>query len=91
MKQKTQKTQKTDNYLNKKSVLADFRLANLSRELSILGRREVLTGKAKFGIFGAREGDHTNCPGKAVQGWGLAFRVLPRSDMDDGDGTLQFT
>jgi hypothetical protein len=33
-------------------VLADFRLANLSRNLSIIGRREVLTGKAKFGIFG---------------------------------------
>jgi 2-oxoisovalerate dehydrogenase E1 component len=39
-------------YINKESVLADFRLANLSRNLSIIGRREVLTGKAKFGIFG---------------------------------------
>ena len=38
--------------INKESVLADFRLANLSRNLSIIGRREVLTGKAKFGIFG---------------------------------------
>jgi 2-oxoisovalerate dehydrogenase E1 component len=38
--------------MNKESVLADFRLANLSRNLSIIGRREVLTGKAKFGIFG---------------------------------------
>jgi 2-oxoisovalerate dehydrogenase E1 component len=37
---------------NKESVLADFRLANVSRNLSIIGRREVLTGKAKFGIFG---------------------------------------
>src|SRR5690554_1725382 len=36
----------------KKEVLADFRLANISREASLLGRREVLTGKAKFGIFG---------------------------------------
>lgn len=33
-------------------VLADFRLANVSREASLLGRKEVLTGKAKFGIFG---------------------------------------
>ena len=41
-----------DSYLNKESVLADYRLANLSRSLSIIGRREVLTGKAKFGIFG---------------------------------------
>jgi len=38
--------------LNKETILADFRLANLSRTLSIIGRREVLTGKAKFGIFG---------------------------------------
>lgn len=33
-------------------VLADYRLACESREASLLGRREVLTGKAKFGIFG---------------------------------------
>ena len=37
---------------DKESILADFRMANLSRSLSITGRREVLTGKAKFGIFG---------------------------------------
>jgi len=33
-------------------VLNDYRIANISRQLSILGRKEVLTGKAKFGIFG---------------------------------------
>ena len=33
-------------------VLEDYKLARISRELSLLGRREVLTGKAKFGIFG---------------------------------------
>lgn len=33
-------------------VLHDFRIAVTSREASLLGRREVLTGKAKFGIFG---------------------------------------
>ncbi len=36
----------------KQEVIADFRLACESREASLLGRREVLTGKAKFGIFG---------------------------------------
>ncbi len=36
----------------KKDVLADYKLANVSRNISVLGRREVLTGKAKFGIFG---------------------------------------
>ena len=38
--------------ISKEEILADFRLANLSRNLSVIGRREVLTGKAKFGIFG---------------------------------------
>ena len=33
-------------------VLADYKLANVSRECSLMGRKEVLTGKAKFGIFG---------------------------------------
>ncbi len=33
-------------------LLADYRLAAKSRQVSLLGRREVLTGKAKFGIFG---------------------------------------
>jgi len=33
-------------------ILEDFKTAVLSREASLLGRREVLTGKAKFGIFG---------------------------------------
>ena len=34
------------------TVLGDYRIAMESREASLLGRREVLTGKAKFGIFG---------------------------------------
>jgi hypothetical protein len=33
-------------------VLKDYRVMLESRETSLLGRREVLTGKAKFGIFG---------------------------------------
>ena len=36
----------------KNQVLFDFKLACESREASLLGRKEVLTGKAKFGIFG---------------------------------------
>lgn len=36
----------------KKTVLTDYRIANESRQASLLGRKEVLTGKAKFGIFG---------------------------------------
>ena len=36
----------------KKTVLDDYALAYKSRQASLLGRKEVLTGKAKFGIFG---------------------------------------
>ena len=36
----------------KAEVLNDYKIASISRECSLLGRREVLTGKAKFGIFG---------------------------------------
>ncbi|WP_455168960.1 alpha-ketoacid dehydrogenase subunit alpha/beta [Aegicerativicinus sediminis] len=36
----------------KTEILKDYRTAVISRECSLLGRREVLTGKAKFGIFG---------------------------------------
>jgi len=45
-------TNPSNNNISKENILADFRLANLSRSLSIIGRREVLSGKAKFGIFG---------------------------------------
>lgn len=38
--------------LTKKQILADYRLAVESREISIIGRKEVFMGKAKFGIFG---------------------------------------
>ena len=36
----------------KYQVLQDYKIAITSREASLLGRKEVLTGKAKFGIFG---------------------------------------
>lgn len=36
----------------REEVLNDFQIACISRETSLLGRKEVLTGKAKFGIFG---------------------------------------
>jgi pyruvate/2-oxoglutarate/acetoin dehydrogenase E1 component/TPP-dependent pyruvate/acetoin dehydrogenase alpha subunit len=39
-----------DNFRNE--VLQDYRWVCISREASLLGRKEVLTGKAKFGIFG---------------------------------------
>ena len=36
----------------KKEILRDYKLAYVSRECSIIGRKEVLRGKASFGIFG---------------------------------------
>jgi TPP-dependent pyruvate/acetoin dehydrogenase alpha subunit len=39
--------------LSKEKIIKDYRLAYKSRQASIIGRREVLSGKAKFGIFGA--------------------------------------
>jgi TPP-dependent pyruvate/acetoin dehydrogenase alpha subunit len=37
---------------NLDAVLRDYRIAYRSRQCSILGRREVFAGRAKFGIFG---------------------------------------
>lgn len=51
----------------KAAVLADYKVAVTSRECSLLGRREVLTGKAKFGIFG----DGKELPQLA---WAKAFK-----------------
>src|SRR5687768_14012454 len=38
--------------LEKEEIIKDYRLAYQSRQVSLIGRREVLSGKAKFGIFG---------------------------------------
>lgn len=38
--------------LSKKDILEDFRIAMISRHASLMGRKEVFMGKAKFGIFG---------------------------------------
>ena len=38
--------------LEKDEIIKDYRLAYQSRQVSLIGRREVLSGKAKFGIFG---------------------------------------
>lgn len=51
----------------KAEVLNDYKIAVVSRECSLLGRREVLTGKAKFGIFG----DGKEVPQLA---WAKAFK-----------------
>jgi pyruvate/2-oxoglutarate/acetoin dehydrogenase E1 component/TPP-dependent pyruvate/acetoin dehydrogenase alpha subunit len=50
IKEKTNTTLTFEDF--KTEVLNDYKIATISRECSLLGRREVLTGKAKFGIFG---------------------------------------
>lgn len=53
MIKKTVESSKKLSFLEfKNEVLKDYKTAIISRECSLLGRREVLTGKAKFGIFG---------------------------------------
>ncbi len=45
-------TSKVSLQISKEEILADYRLAIESREASLMGRKEVFMGKAKFGIFG---------------------------------------
>ncbi|MDY0102601.1 MAG: thiamine pyrophosphate-dependent enzyme [Lentimicrobium sp.] len=52
MKSVSTKTQANKPALDKNEVLNDYRIAFESRQASLMGRREVLTGKGKFGIFG---------------------------------------
>src|SRR5690606_14663272 len=69
--------------LTGEEVLADYRLALASRQASLIGRREVLSGKAKFGIFG---------DGKEVAQLALAKAMRP-GDVRSGyyrDQTLLF-
>ena len=64
-------------------VINDFRIACISREASLIGRKEVLTGKAKFGIFG---------DGKEVAQLAMA-RVFQKGDFRSGyyrDQTFMF-
>ena len=62
----TQETQ-TRTQFTRESIIDDYRIAVRSRQASLIGRKEVLTGKAKFGIFG---------DGKEVAqlAWARAFR-----------------
>jgi len=64
-------------------VIDDYRLATISRETSLMGRKEVLRGKAKFGIFG---------DGKELAQIALS-RVFKEGDIRSGyyrDQTLAF-
>src|SRR5436190_1012560 len=47
-----QKEELRPQQVSRESILEDYRVAFRSRQASLIGRKEVLTGKAKFGIFG---------------------------------------
>jgi pyruvate/2-oxoglutarate/acetoin dehydrogenase E1 component/TPP-dependent pyruvate/acetoin dehydrogenase alpha subunit len=73
----------TDLPLSPEEILADYRQAYRSRQASLIGRREVMSGKAKFGIFG---------DGKEVAQIALA-KVIQKGDFRSGyyrDQTFMF-
>jgi 2-oxoisovalerate dehydrogenase E1 component len=70
--------------LEKEEIIKDYRLAYQSRQVSLIGRREVLSGKAKFGIFG---------DGKELANLAIA-RAFHKGDWRSGyyrDQTWMFT
>jgi pyruvate/2-oxoglutarate/acetoin dehydrogenase E1 component/TPP-dependent pyruvate/acetoin dehydrogenase alpha subunit len=76
-------TDTTRTQFTRESIIDDYRIAFRSRQVSLLGRREVLTGKAKFGIFG---------DGKEVPQLALA-RAFRKGDWRSGyyrDQTFMF-
>ncbi|MCP3659263.1 MAG: transketolase [Bacteroidetes bacterium] len=69
--------------MNKEEILNDYRIAHESRFASILGRREVMLGKAKFGVFG---------DGKEIAQLAMA-KVFKKGDFRSGyyrDQTFMF-
>jgi len=61
----------------KNQILEDYKLVNISRQASLLGRKEVLTGKAKFGIFGDGKELAQVAMAKSFKKWRLPFWLLP--------------
>jgi len=80
---KPEPSEQTRTQFTRESILEDYRIAFRSRQASLIGRREVFTGKAKFGIFG---------DGKEVAQLALA-RAFRKGDWRSGyyrDQTLMF-
>ena len=65
---------RASSHFTKESIVRDYRIAYQSRQASLIGRKEVLTGKAKFGIFG---------DGKEVAQVAMA-RAFQRGDFRSG-------
>ncbi len=78
-----EKTSISDTKLDKATILTDYKICYESRQASLMGRREVFMGKAKFGIFG---------DGKEVAQVALS-KVFKKGDWRSGyyrDQTLMF-
>lgn len=73
-----------EKFKKEESVLSDFRIANESREASLMGRREVLTGKAKFGIFGDGKEVAQLAMARAFKPGDYRAGAPPRSNVYDG-------
>jgi pyruvate/2-oxoglutarate/acetoin dehydrogenase E1 component/TPP-dependent pyruvate/acetoin dehydrogenase alpha subunit len=76
-------SEQTRSQFTRESIIDDYRVAFRSRQASLIGRKEVLTGKAKFGIFG---------DGKEVAQLAMA-RAFRRGDFRSGyyrDQTFMF-
>jgi pyruvate/2-oxoglutarate/acetoin dehydrogenase E1 component/TPP-dependent pyruvate/acetoin dehydrogenase alpha subunit len=78
-----EQTEQIRTQFTRESIVEDYRIGFRSRQVSLIGRREVLTGKAKFGIFG---------DGKEVAQLAMA-RAFRRGDWRSGyyrDQTFMF-
>jgi pyruvate/2-oxoglutarate/acetoin dehydrogenase E1 component/TPP-dependent pyruvate/acetoin dehydrogenase alpha subunit len=78
-----EQSEQTRTQFTRESILDDYRVAYRSRQASLIGRKEVLTGKAKFGIFG---------DGKEIAQLAMA-RAFRRGDFRSGyyrDQTFMF-
>lgn len=69
-----EQSEQTRTQFTRESIIEDYRVAYRSRQASLIGRKEVLTGKAKFGIFG---------DGKEVAQLAMA-RAFRRGDFRSG-------
>lgn len=70
--------------MKKEDILEDYSIALISRECSLMGRKEVLTGKAKFGIFGDGKEVPQVAMARAFREGDFSQWLLSRPDFYDG-------
>jgi len=70
--------------ISTEEIIEDYRLACESREASLLGRKEVFMGKAKFGIFGDGKELAQIAMARVFEVGGLSSWILQRPDLYAG-------